>query len=410
MQENRIIHLLDEIKPIVARYHDEAFKQGKEFNIFLVQGIASDEVKVCRFIRELLDPKGSHGQGIFFLHRFMKTVLKTDEFTDEEYRHASVIQEETINQARRIDLVIHIKSRLFPIEVKIYADDQANQCRDYYLYASRIDPQAKIFYLTLDGHEPSDISISKSDTAQVKLDCISFADEILVWLGECINAPEMDKIQPVKEILGQFENVIRKLTGMQKGNMMNDITDVIESSSENIMAAIQITHALPDIKARFMQKIFDLIKSHMAEFGITESKDYYVKECEDYYKTSRITLPHINYNIPVSDKALEGKIVLSFEIHQRLYFGIRPIEAKAEEAAKYIREHLTPPSILTHENDANYYWWAYLHKCNNANFKQENIDYLNLFDNVNFEEYMKGIYSSIDMIVNLIRSQKHNKS
>lgn len=401
MQKNNIANLLDEIKPIVARYQKEAFKQGKEFNIFYVQGTASDEVKVCRFMRELLDPRGTHGQGTFFLRSFMKNVLKTDVFTEEEYLHAGVVQEEIINQARRIDLVIYIKDRLFPIEVKIYADDQADQCKDYYLYASNIDQNAKIFYLTLDGHEPSDTS--KRDLTKDQYKCISFADEILVWLDECIHAPEMKNIHPVREILIQFENVIRNLTGRQKGKMMSEIRDTIEASSENLMAAIQISQALPDVKARFMQKIFCLIKSHMAEHGFTESKDYYMQECEEYYRTGHITWPKVNYTIPVSDKALEGTIVLCFQIGQRLYFGMRPIEAKTVEAADYVREHLTPSNIPLRYNDEKYYWWAYPHERNTANFKQENKDYLNLFDKDAFEEYMKEVYSSIDTVVNCIR-------
>ena len=158
MYESSIIKLLNEVKKVVIRNHAESFQQGKEFNIFYIQGIASDEVRVCRFMKELLDPKGSHGQGYIFLRRFMVNVLKTEEhFSDNEYRDARVMQEELIDNGRRIDLVIHIKgNRLFPVEVKIYAADQIDQCFDYYWFAKASDPAAKVYYLPLDGHEPSD--------------------------------------------------------------------------------------------------------------------------------------------------------------------------------------------------------------------------------------------------------------
>ena len=134
MQEtDKMIQLLDDAKQIVDRYYRENAKQGEKFNIFYIQGTASDEVRVCRLIRELLDPKGSHGQGAFFLKRFMKTVLQDKEdFSDDDYKNAQVDRELIINDARRIDIVIQIKNRLFPMEVKIYADDQENQCIDYY--------------------------------------------------------------------------------------------------------------------------------------------------------------------------------------------------------------------------------------------------------------------------------------
>ena len=64
--------LLEEARIITERERAEQFGQGKDFNVFYIQKTATDEVKICRFIREVLDPNGSHGQGAIFLKLFLE--------------------------------------------------------------------------------------------------------------------------------------------------------------------------------------------------------------------------------------------------------------------------------------------------------------------------------------------------
>ena len=46
------------------------------FNVFEITGIERKEVMMCRFLHELLSPKGSHGMGRLFLREFFEEVLK----------------------------------------------------------------------------------------------------------------------------------------------------------------------------------------------------------------------------------------------------------------------------------------------------------------------------------------------
>ena len=52
-----IEQMLNDVRRSIASDRAERFRQGKEFNIFRVQRILNDEVKICRLIRELLDPR-----------------------------------------------------------------------------------------------------------------------------------------------------------------------------------------------------------------------------------------------------------------------------------------------------------------------------------------------------------------
>ena len=410
MNENNIIQLLDEVKKIVIRNHAESFRQGKEFNIFYIQGIASDEVRVCRFMKELLDPKGSHGQGDIFLRRFMTDVLKTDDFfSDAEYRNARVTQEELTDNGRRIDLVIHIKGhRLFPVEVKIYASDQTDQCCDYYRYARSLDPETKIYYLTLDGHEPSDES--KRDLQPGQFECLSFSDDILTWLDDCLNASGLERIYSVRELLIQFRDVIRKLTGRQKGKMMDEIRETITASYENVMAAVQVSKVLPDIKIEKMREVFTGIKSHMASHGFTESTDNYLPRSEDYYRKGKYTWPSINFILHTSDKEVEGKIALRFEIGDTLYIGITPWYSdnnaggeKRQSIEDYVKNNLKPADTELLKKNKYWYWTKNLHEACLVQFMSENDEYYKLYDKKGFEDYMNGVCFSIDSILHSIK-------
>jgi len=59
-----ITALLKEISMVSEKYESIYRKTGGRFNIFEITGRSSDEVMICRVIHELINPKGSHFQGV----------------------------------------------------------------------------------------------------------------------------------------------------------------------------------------------------------------------------------------------------------------------------------------------------------------------------------------------------------
>ena len=59
------------------------------------------------------------------------------EICDAELKTAKVYREYQIDDSRRIDFAIKTSEKFIPIEVKIYASEQQNQCFDYYLEAKK---------------------------------------------------------------------------------------------------------------------------------------------------------------------------------------------------------------------------------------------------------------------------------
>ena len=131
------MHLLSTLSQQLNTYHLKSASHQDVYNIFQVLGVAEKEVIMCRMLTDLLDPKGAHGQGNAFLKGFLERVLRL-EYTDEQLASASVHREYPIPESeRRIDIVIEMKSRFIPIEVKIHAKDQKSQCYDYWTFATK---------------------------------------------------------------------------------------------------------------------------------------------------------------------------------------------------------------------------------------------------------------------------------
>lgn len=172
--------LLQEVSAISKKYDLINQKTGGYFNVFKIANIVTDEVTICRMLYELLSPTGSHYQGITYLKLFVEKVLKI-QMSESELASAAVYREFSIDENRRIDIVIRTKERLVPIEVKVYAEDQDNQCYDYYQKAIN----SNLFYLTRHGDFPSDYSANGLTDKQVT--AISFSDDILNWLGKCLS-------------------------------------------------------------------------------------------------------------------------------------------------------------------------------------------------------------------------------
>ena len=181
--DNGIEILLNEVKLISDKYDLINKKTGGYFNIFEIANIDTDEVTICRFLNEILSPKGSHHQGILYLRSFINEVLKLN-ITDDELLNAHVFREYHTAQNRRIDLVINNEKYFIPIEVKIYAGEQQNQCYDYYKYAKN----SNIYYLTRFGESPS--SYSLGGLSEKKVTTISFETDILDWLDICLREKE----------------------------------------------------------------------------------------------------------------------------------------------------------------------------------------------------------------------------
>jgi hypothetical protein len=198
LMEKNLEQLLSKLDRIILR--QELSSPSESFNIFRILRQESDEVNLhSRFLYELLNPQGSHGEGPKFLEIFAQIC----NLPALSYGNVRVFREHA-----NIDILIQDNQRAIVIENKIYAGDQHEQLKRYYEYAANSYRKPTLIYLTLDGKEPSNWSVG---TLQESVQLISYAEEIDRWLSECIRVAA---IKPgLRETLIQYQNTIHRLTG-----------------------------------------------------------------------------------------------------------------------------------------------------------------------------------------------------
>jgi len=189
-------------------------KLATRFNLFDL--LPPDEPSVSRVLRELLDPKGSHGQGATFLLHFLDMIgcprpidSNTTQVTTEHYtRHGTA-------KGRFIDLLIRYDGYAIGIENKLWARDQRDQVQDYLEDVKKQGVEgAWLLYITPDGRKPSQWSLGEATTVLADGSILLLAyvlregdkPDLVTWLAECRRMCESEKI---REILSDLEKHLR---------------------------------------------------------------------------------------------------------------------------------------------------------------------------------------------------------
>jgi len=206
---------------------------GSNFNIFKILGVESSEVRLhSNFIAELLNPKGSHGQGDLYLSLFINQLgvsnFNSKSATVEVEKDTGCIDVNRIEGGRLDILITDEKNEQIIIENKIYALDQKNQLLRYYNY----NPKAHLIYLNLFGDKPREYStggLLREESYKV----ISYQADIIEWLNSCMK--ESVTIPVVRESIAQYISLIKYLTNSTElKTMSNEIRELIIKNSELI--------------------------------------------------------------------------------------------------------------------------------------------------------------------------------
>ncbi len=225
---------------LIEKLKTVSFNSGntKSANILYMLGVENKEVIICRLLASLIEPNGLHCLGIEPLKIFLNCINVNKEYSDNTLSNAMVETEELISDNRRVDIVIHIDSDVIPIEVKLYAKDQDAQLCDYFNYYKAIDKDTdkdidKIYYLTIDGKEPSKSSVG--NLKKENYSCISFFKEIYSFLSdleELSTGAENDLIKIIKD----FKEVISNLKSDEENmkEIVGKITKCFEDNNNQV--------------------------------------------------------------------------------------------------------------------------------------------------------------------------------
>lgn len=277
--------LFNRVKHVVEKYEEIERITGEKYNIFSILGLASNELAHSKFIANLLNPRGSHGQGDVYLKLFFglmneKFLVQAEEnkvpISNESNIHIVNAFEtgiaicQTEKHAGKVDLKeceggridIYLKSGIHEIiiENKVYAGDQFKQLKRYNTFS----PKAPIFYLIL--LDADNVSVqSKNDLIEGEhFFSISYETDILNWIEKCVEYSAA--IPFIRETLRQYANLIKRLTNQETiGIMKNEIYEIIKNSKQNFLIAKAISNSFRDIAPNYYRELLEHIKDKLRE-------------------------------------------------------------------------------------------------------------------------------------------------
>ncbi|MCL2007193.1 MAG: PD-(D/E)XK nuclease family protein [Treponema sp.] len=253
--------LLEQCSSTIRKFEENYKQTGEKYNIFKITNITTDERKICKVIEDLLNPEGSHYQGGLFLEYFIEMVNEKSLSPFDVIFDKALVKNEYHTDIGRIDIVISDGNIFIPIEVKINAGDQEKQVSRYTEYSRLRNKNRKIpvIYLTKEGNSPSNAKIGEYIS-------ISWKNDILSWLHECLKYTDDAKIKSVFEVLKQLIASIRSFCGISEDEKMEkEIQKLVTESDAKLKAAFEIKQALESIFDDYKKNSLVLFQTKILE-------------------------------------------------------------------------------------------------------------------------------------------------
>lgn len=281
MKEDQIRNLQVLLQRLdIVRDKITARNDGKEkFNIFTCLMDSSEEVNLhSRFISRLLDPQGNHGLGFAPINIILKTLNSSFQYNQETIEVIPSFS--NWSEYKEIDILLIDRKTNYAIiiENKINACDSNHadegQLERYYRRIIEEDkiPQenVEVYYLTIDGHEPSEESVSTSSRYKDLPDivrCITYGNEITQWLQQCMQIA-CDKPY-LRETIAQYINLIKEMANDTEIEDRLEILKIISKNDDTLASAKLLFDNYKHIQWHTIFNLFNDFYSELEERGYT---------------------------------------------------------------------------------------------------------------------------------------------
>jgi hypothetical protein len=322
--KNDVVDKLVEISKKIDKLEHERSVHLKathgRFNLFTTLLKSHDEVRLHgRYLTHLLNPNAKHDCGHLFLNLFLKKVgledLQDQKCSVKAEKYAGKI----LGLQSYIDIYIEFEDAAIVIENKILAGDQEKQLERYSIFAKerRRKSNVHVFYLTLDGHEPSEYSVGDLDKEKVNVRYISYGAEILNWLEQCLEKSYASV--NINQSLLQYRSVINGLLGntLEKKDM-NEIKNEIKKFPSVIKNAHEIIRAFGEIQDdcvnTFFRELTSALVSANGDFSIEKVQGNIEKPTNTKKTNVRFRLIE---NVEIEYRPKEKRIFVGAYLHYK---------------------------------------------------------------------------------------------
>lgn len=247
--------LLQEARKIIRDNYETKRNSGGDFNIFSVLNIERDEVFThSNMIYSFLNSESEHFMKDKYLKLFLKIVLNINEpYLSKKW----YVEREWPFDDGRIDFVIYNDECFLAVEMKIDAVDQPKQLKRYEDYAKIRRKNYIIYYLTLNGKEPS---AQSKEGMETKVHLISFEEHIMKWLQMCINITPVQ--YKVYDALKQYRELVDKIIS-NKGEEKE--MGSLLMNKDNYMAFKELQKSEIAMKQKFIEKFCGKLEEKFKE-------------------------------------------------------------------------------------------------------------------------------------------------
>ena len=316
---------------------DYLYEDSSRYNLLSIIEKDRDEAHIhSKIIYNLLSQNWEKKDKETFLTLFLKEIGIEDENIYDKNWEVSREKEYILGEKKaRPDFVIESQYYIYIIEMKIDAKDQPEQLKNYKKIAEeekkrKNKKEYKLFYLTLDGHNASKKSVGEEDSEEIKkveYTNISFKEEILNWLGKCLDLVKGKENKSA--CINQYIASINKILGEKEIR----IKDNILKSSEDIKAAISIYKKLNEDLQKVLKNFFEelnkelekLLKSYFKKLknklkDIEPKPIYNESYIEDYY----------NFRLDTNVEDWPGIFVVLDEVKSKNFYFVFKIEVASK--------------------------------------------------------------------------------
>tara|TARA_A100000171_G_scaffold51561_1_gene66277 strand:- start:3176 stop:4456 length:1281 start_codon:yes stop_codon:yes gene_type:complete len=237
-----------------------------------------DEVRLhTPMIGWLMDPDENHGLREEPLAQFL--MLLGVEIERSQLAGARVWCERAFPDLGRVDLLLQFSGGYLVIENKLHAADQEAQLWRYQEVLRHLSPDGDcyLFYLTLEGSEPSDVSVNDPEENGAKgnkanYQCISYRSDIHIWLKTLIEitakAPDMGRTH---QILSQYNEVVMEAVGMHSREEAYELLsrtglrDHLESRPEDASVVMRLARSVTYLHASLLDELVSRISEQLGD-------------------------------------------------------------------------------------------------------------------------------------------------